>query len=86
MITNILKKIIGTKNERELKRIQPLVEKANSFEEEYMALSDEQLKAKTPFFKERLEQGEELDELLPEAFAATRVLPSPVAISAILPS
>ena len=72
MITNILKKIIGTKNERELKRIQPLVEKANSFEEEYMALSDEQLRAKTPFFKERLEQGEELDALLPEAFAAVR--------------
>ena len=72
MITNILKKIIGTKNERELKRIQPLVEKTNSFEEEYKALSDEQLKAKTPFFKERLEQGEELDALLPEAFAAVR--------------
>jgi len=72
MITNILKKIIGTKNERELKRIQPLVEKANSIEEEYMALSDEQLTAKTPFFKERLEQGEELDALLPEAFAAAR--------------
>jgi preprotein translocase subunit SecA len=72
MITNILKKIIGTKNERELKRIQPLVEKTNSFEEEYKALSDEQLKAKTPFFKERLEQGEELDALLPEAFAAAR--------------
>ena len=72
MITNILKKIIGTKNERELKRIRPLVEKANSFEEEYMALSDEQLRAKTPFFKERLEQGEELDALLPEAFAAVR--------------
>jgi preprotein translocase subunit SecA len=72
MITNILKKIIGTKNERELKRIRPLVEKANSFEEEYKALSDEQLRAKTPFFKERLEQGEELDALLPEAFAAVR--------------
>ena len=72
MITNILKKIIGTKNERELKRIQPLVEKTNSFEEEYKALSDEQLRAKTPFFKERLEQGEELDALLPEAFAAAR--------------
>ena len=72
MITNILKKIIGTKNERELKRIQPLAEKTNSFEEEYKALSDEQLKAKTPFFKERLEQGEELDALLPEAFAVAR--------------
>ena len=72
MITNILKKIIGTKNDRELKRIQPLVEKTNSFEDEYKALSDEQLKAKTPFFKERLEQGEELDALLPEAFAVAR--------------
>ncbi|MGB4223508.1 MAG: preprotein translocase subunit SecA, partial [Syntrophorhabdus sp.] len=72
MITNILKKIIGTKNERELKRIQPLVEKVNSLEDEYRSLSDEQLKAKTPFFRERLEQGEELDMLLPEAFAAAR--------------
>jgi preprotein translocase subunit SecA len=72
MITNILKKIIGTKNERELKRIQPLIEKANNLEEGYKALSDEQLRAKTPFFKERLEQGEELDALLPEAFAAAR--------------
>jgi preprotein translocase subunit SecA len=72
MITNILKKIIGTKNERELKRIQPFVEKISSLEDDYKALSDEQLKAKTPFFKERLEQGEELDSLLPEAFAAAR--------------
>ena len=72
MITNILKKIIGTKNERELKRIQPLVEKVNSLEDEYRSLSDKQLKAKTPFFRERLEQGEELDMLLPEAFAAAR--------------
>ena len=72
MITNIFKKIIGTKNERELKRIQPLVDKICSLEEEYKALSDEQLKAKTPFFRERLEQGEELDSLLPEAFAAAR--------------
>jgi len=72
MITNILKKIIGTKNERELKRIQPLVEKINSLEQEYKALSDEQLKAKTPLFRERLEQGEDLDSLLPEAFAGVR--------------
>lgn len=72
MITNILKKIIGTKNERELKRIQPLVERINSFGEEYKALSDEELKGKTPFFRERLDRGEELDDLLPEAFAAAR--------------
>ena len=72
MITNIFKKIIGTKNERELKRIQPLVDKVNSFEEEYKVLTDDQLKAKTLFFRERLEKGEELDSLLPEAFAAVR--------------
>ncbi len=72
MITNIFKKIIGTKNERELKRIQPLVDKINSFEEEYKVLTNDQLKAKTLFFRERLEKGEELDSLLPEAFAAVR--------------
>lgn len=72
MITNILKKIIGTKNERELKRIQPLVDKTNSLEDEYRALSDDQLKAKTLLFKERIERGEDLDSILPEAFAAVR--------------
>lgn len=72
MITNILKKIIGTKNERELKRIQPLVEQVGSFEDEYRALSDEQLRQKTSVFRERLSQGEDLDALLPEAFAAVR--------------
>ncbi|NLW34633.1 preprotein translocase subunit SecA [Syntrophorhabdus aromaticivorans] len=72
MITNILKKIIGTKNERELKRIQPLIDKTDSLEDEYRALSDDQLRAKTFLFKERVEKGEDLDSLLPEAFAAVR--------------
>jgi preprotein translocase subunit SecA len=72
MITNILKKIIGTKNERELKRIQPLVDKTNSLEDEYRVLSDDQLRAKTVLFKERIEKGEDLGSLLPEAFAAVR--------------
>ena len=72
MITNFLKKIIGTKNERELKRIQPLVEKIGSLEDEYGALSDEKLKDQTSLFRERLANGEELDSLLPEAFAAVR--------------
>lgn len=72
MITNILKKIIGTKNERELKRIQPLVDKVGSFEKEYGDLTDDQLRAKTPFFKERIEKGEDIDALLPEAFAVVR--------------
>jgi len=72
MITNILKKIIGTKNERELKRIQPLVDKVGSFEEGCRALTDDELKAKTPFFKELIAKGEDLDALLPEAFAVVR--------------
>ncbi len=72
MIGNFIKKIVGTKNERELKRIQPLIEQTNSFEERMASLSDAELKALTPGFKERLANGEELDSLLPEAFAAVR--------------
>lgn len=72
MIGNILKKIIGTKNERELKRIQPIVDKANTLEEGLRGLSDDELKRKTPLFKERIERGEDLDALLPEAFALVR--------------
>ncbi len=72
MITNLLKKIVGTKNERELKRIQPLIEEINSHEQKMRASSDEDLKGMTPLFKQRLENGEELDALLPEAFAAVR--------------
>ena len=65
-------KIFGTRSERELKRIRPLVDKILSMEEEYKALSEAELKGKTAQFKERLAQGETLDELLPEAFAAIR--------------
>jgi preprotein translocase subunit SecA len=72
MITNLLKKIVGTKNERELKRIQPLIEEINSHEEKMHALSDGELKGMTPLFKQRLANGEELDSILPEAFAAVR--------------
>ena len=72
MITNLLKKIVGTKNERELKRIQPLVEEINSHEARMHSLSDGELKGLTPLFKQRLENGEELDSILPEAFAAVR--------------
>ena len=72
MIGNILKKIVGTKNERELKRIQPLVEATNSFESKMQGYTDEELKGLTPHFKERLENGAELDSILPEAFAAVR--------------
>ena len=65
-------KLFGTRSQRELKKIQPIVDKILALEEEYKNLSEEQLKAKTPEFKERLAQGETLDDILPEAFAAIR--------------
>ena len=65
-------KIFGTRSQREIKRIQPLVDKILSLEAEYSALSETELKGKTQLFKDRLAQGETLDELLPEAFAAIR--------------
>src|SRR3972149_3373162 len=72
MINAILSKIVGTKNERELKRIQPVVERVNAFEPEISGLTDAQLQAKTGEFRARLAQGATLDELLPEAFAVVR--------------
>ncbi len=68
----LLNKIFGDYSEREIKRIKPLVEKINSLEPEMKNLSDAQLQAKTAEFKERLGQGETLDQLLPEAFATVR--------------
>ena len=68
----LLTKMFGTRSQREIKKIQPLVDKILSLEEEYKALSDNQLQGKTALFKERLSQGETLDDLLPEAFAAIR--------------
>ena len=65
-------KIFGTRSQREIKQIQPLVNKILSMESEYAALSEEELKGKTAWFKKRLSQGETLDDLLPEAFAAIR--------------
>jgi len=72
MIGNLIKGIFGSSNERELKRMAPIVDQINRLEPDFQALSDEQLKAKTVEFKERIENGESLDELLPEAFAAVR--------------
>ena len=65
-------KIFGTRSQRELKKIQPTVDKILALEKEYTALSEDALKAKTAEFQERYAQGETLDELLPEAFAAIR--------------
>jgi preprotein translocase subunit SecA len=73
MLNAILTKFIGTHNERELKRItESVVEPVNALEPEYEALSDDELRAKTDEFRARLEQGETIDDLLPEAFAAVR--------------
>ena len=65
-------KLFGTRSQREIKKIQPTVDKILSLEDAYKALPDEDLKAKTQEFRDRLAQGETLDDLLPEAFAAIR--------------
>ena len=72
MVGNILTKVFGSKNERDLKRMQPLVEQIGSFEPGLTSLSDEALAAKTVEFRQRLAQGASLDSLLPEAFAVVR--------------
>jgi len=68
----VAKKIFGSKNERELRRLWPVVEKINSLEPELKKLSLDALQAKTGEFRERYERGESLDSLLPEAFATVR--------------
>ena len=68
----LITKLFGTRSERELKKIQPLVDSILSLEETYAALSEEELKGKTAEFKERLSQGETLDDILVDAFAAVR--------------
>ena len=65
-------KLFGTRSQREIKKIQPIVDKILSMEETYKNLSEEELKGKTAQFKDRLEAGETLDDILPEAFAAMR--------------
>lgn len=68
----IFKKIFGTHSDREVKRIRPIIEKINSYRETMHGLSDEELRGKTDEFKNRLEQGETLDDILPEAYATVR--------------
>ena len=69
---NMFSKVFGTRSQREVKRIMPLVEKIESLRPDMQKLSDEELKGKTREFKKRLEEGETLDDLLPEAFAVVR--------------
>ena len=72
LVDKVLAKIFGTENERELKRLAPIVAGINAKEPELQALSDEQLRARTADFRLRYEQGETLDDLLPDAFAVVR--------------
>ena len=72
MIRSLVKKIVGSKNERELKKLQVQVDKINALEVEFEPLTDEQLQAKTAEFRQRWQDGETLDQLLPEAFAVVR--------------
>ena len=79
MVNWVLKKILGSKNQREVRRMQPLVRQINQFDEQYKSLSDNDLRAKTVAWKEELaklasieEQWGRLDEILPEAFAVVK--------------
>jgi len=69
---NFLTKVFGSKNERELKRLQPILEQISALEPKMQAKTDEELKAQTAVFKQRVDQGESLDDILPEAFAVVR--------------
>ena len=72
MFTGVLTKVFGSKNERDLKKLQPIVEQINALEPQIQAMSDEQLKSQTARFKQEHDNGRSLDDLLPEAFATVR--------------
>jgi preprotein translocase subunit SecA len=72
MVLSVLTKIFGSKNEREMKRMQPIVDAVNQLEPKMQALGDDRLRALTGQYKERIERGEPLDDLLVEAFAVVR--------------
>lgn len=72
MFEKIISFIAGDYNTKQLNKLQPLVKKINEFSTEFDALSDDQIKAKTQEFKDRLAKGETLDDILPEAFAAVK--------------
>src|SRR4030095_17010936 len=72
LLDTLLAKVVGTQNERELKRLRPLIGQVNAFEPTIQAPSDEQLTAKALEYRRRLADGETLDDLLPEVFAVVR--------------
>ena len=69
---SIIEKVFGTHSERELKRIEPIVKKIESYREEMGRLTDEELRGKTAEFKKRVSEGTSLDDILPEAYAVVR--------------
>ena len=69
MLEGLLRKFVGSRSERELKKIQPAIEAVNAFEARISGLSDTDLQAKTPEFKQRIQNGSPLEDILPEAFA-----------------
>ena len=72
MVMKMLTRFFGSKNEREIKQLQPVIDSINQLETQMQAMSDEQLKEQTVIFRQRLENGEDLDDLIPEAFATVR--------------
>ncbi len=82
---NIIQKIFGTHSQNELKRVYPIADAVMALDEDMQKLSDEELKAKTKEFKERLENGETLDDILPEAYAVVREAASRVLGNEALP-
>ncbi len=72
MLSKLITKVIGSRNDRTLRRLRKIVNEINSLEPKFEALSDEELKAKTAEYRARIEQGESLDTILPEAFATVR--------------
>ena len=72
MLDKLLAKVFGTQDERELKKLRPRVAEINAREDEVRALSDDQLRGRTPSLRERVEHGESLDDILPDAFAVVR--------------
>ena len=74
ILKNLVEKIFGTHSQRELKRIEPIVAKIESYDEAMQKLTDDELKAKTGEFKERLAKGETLDDILPTAYVVSYLL------------
>src|SRR5438876_8435610 len=72
MLDTIVKKFVGSKNDREVKKIEPIIQKINSLEPQTSSLSNDQLTDKTSEFKQRLSHGETIEDILPEAFAVVR--------------